>query len=300
MDMDSNRWRLQDKGENSTVLWDNVPTDDEMNAVENHLYKHGHETVRHMGMFTGDEYKQKELAINGSTRISYIMAGAPIGNKNAAKDHVKEEPSKTEINPADAATFEKLKAMPINDHLKGMVDDLRKQSPNGQIEFQNGQMDPRVLILAAAGGQPLKDASAFLAGKLPVTEKPAPEWAKPFVEGGYNPGCCYDTAGRFVAGIFSYGNEIKDNVKLVHGFIGNKETTAGFGHAWVEINNDTVFDGVNQKFYDKGDYYNKLGTVPEQTYTPTEACKQMLSKKFYGPWGKTLGVTNELTKRKRK
>ena len=260
------------------VLWDVQPTDKEMDAVEYHLEKKGVGVDIHKPWYDMSEGKSTVYRNNKYK----VNAGAPKGNRNAAKDYVKPE-----INPADAERLKKFAEVPIENHLKSMMDGMRNDAPDGQI-VTHSDRDPRLIMIAAAGGQQIRNVSQFLGGKYDVKEVPAPEFCKDFVEGGTFPGQCYDKAGQFIAGC---RYDAPEKCTLVHGFIGNKETTAGFGHGWVEIGDHTVFDGVRQKFYDKEDYFRKLGAISEQRYTPDESVKMMLQKKFYGPWGPTLGVT---------
>ncbi len=181
--------------------------------------------------------------------------------------------------------------------LRSVLDDLRQSSPEGIVI--SDPHDSRLMIVSALGGAPLQKASSFLGGSVSVkSANNVPAWAAQHTIGGHHPGSCYDMAGKFALSVL--GTEEEKDVTLVHGAIGNKETSAMFGHGWIEIGSDIVFDGVNQKFYDKDAYYQELGAVPEQRYSIREASEQMRKKKFFGPWGPTLGITNAPVKRKRR
>lgn len=58
----------------------------------------------------------------------------------------------------------------------------------------------------------------------------------------------------------------------------------GFGHAWVELPGDMVFDGVRQAFYDLDGYYTVLAALPEVTYSAKEAMTHAVATGHAGPW----------------
>ncbi len=174
---------------------------------------------------------------------------------------------------------------------------MRAENKDGQLTVTSPE-DPKWRAIIAFGGAPLQKAANFLAGKLRITEaRDVPQWAQDLKQGGYHVGSCYDQAGKFMLNAVLLPDDKVEQLRLVHGAIGNKETTAMLGHGWVEIGEGIVFDGVMQKFYNKEAYYRELQAVPEQTYTRQEAFDKMKKIRMYGPWGPTLGVTSVSKKR---
>lgn len=74
---------------------------------------------------------------------------------------------------------------------------------------------------------------------------------------------------------------------LVHGkyapFL-EEEPYHYFEHAWVELPGDIVFDGVLQKFYQKGAYYKYYKAENVVEYTLEEAIKMAKNNNTSGPW----------------
>lgn len=188
----------------------------------------------------------------------------------------------------------------LENPLKRLLDDLRKESKDGQLIIGDPS-DGRMMIVAIAGGEPLRKASKFLGGEIKLPEADnVPDWARKLATGGHHTGACYDEAGRFGLRAVELPSELKKQVTVVHGAIGNKETTAMLGHGWVEIGDNFVFDGVTQKFYEKSVYYQELGALSEQRYPVTGLAAVVCKKKFWGPWGPTLGITKLGSKPKRR
>lgn len=98
------------------------------------------------------------------------------------------------------------------------------------------------------------------------------------------PGQCYDMAGRYMMDQYIFD---KSNAKLVHGTI--SDGTLKIGHGWAEINGK-VFDGAQQKFYDRDDYYKTHQAVAERVYDNEQFKKNILKYKHWGPWHNGEGV----------
>ena len=71
-------------------------------------------------------------------------------------------------------------------------------------------------------------------------------------------------------------------MRLVHGVCG--DATDLWAHAWVELPDGLIFDGVRQVFYDRGGYYQVLHAVAEATYDAPAMIVQMRNSVRYGPW----------------
>lgn len=68
---------------------------------------------------------------------------------------------------------------------------------------------------------------------------------------------------------------------LVHGVY----TDIKFGHAWVELPGDIVFDGAYQRFYKKDDYYREQQAEKRVEFsTQYLVAKELLERESYGPW----------------
>ena len=73
-----------------------------------------------------------------------------------------------------------------------------------------------------------------------------------------------------------------DGMRLVHGVCGDGIDT--WAHAWVELPDGLIFDGVRQAFYDRGGYYQVLRAVAEATYDAPGMIEHMRASARYGPW----------------
>jgi hypothetical protein len=76
-----------------------------------------------------------------------------------------------------------------------------------------------------------------------------------------------------------------EGVKLVHGLYDPMGRQMNIPHAWVELPEDIVFDGVQQRFYQKRGYYEVYRAEKIVEYTPEEAAKTMLEFNYIGDWG---------------
>jgi hypothetical protein len=73
-----------------------------------------------------------------------------------------------------------------------------------------------------------------------------------------------------------------DGVLLVHGVC--RDDHVMWAHAWVELPDGVVFDGVRQQFYDRDGYYRTLRATAEATYDAAAMREQMRARRHYGPW----------------
>jgi hypothetical protein len=89
------------------------------------------------------------------------------------------------------------------------------------------------------------------------------------------------TAGRCYELAWVYLDEHEDvpGLELVHG------TVLGYiGHAWVEGPTDWVFDGVQQRFYNRDDYYRACGAKPIARFDLKGAIRATIRTRHFGPW----------------
>lgn len=95
-------------------------------------------------------------------------------------------------------------------------------------------------------------------------------------------GLCYQKALEYV--ITLHDREIDlTPVKLVHGVLG----VGGFlepSHAWVEIEDEIVFDGVLRRFYTKEGYYRERVAAKVVEFAAKDAPRLLLQFRHYGPW----------------
>ncbi|WP_088227300.1 hypothetical protein [Desulfosporosinus sp. FKB] len=90
---------------------------------------------------------------------------------------------------------------------------------------------------------------------------------------------CFKTAWNYVVDISSLGTPI--NAWLVHGKI---NVYADIDHAWVELDNEVVFDGVLQRFYKKDCYYRIKKAKKIAIWSAVNATVNFTRFKHYGPW----------------
>ena len=102
-----------------------------------------------------------------------------------------------------------------------------------------------------------------------------------------HPQACYEKAAHYIS--CHFGDE---SVRLVHGrVVPNGDWKIRYAHAWVEIGDAIVFDGVEQHFYDREDYYREMEPVVEAMYAPHEAAGLISETRHSGRWRKpTLGT----------
>jgi hypothetical protein len=98
-------------------------------------------------------------------------------------------------------------------------------------------------------------------------------------------GRCYELAFRVM-----HEEPGAERFVLVHGVVGKR-----FGHAWIELDDGTVYDPVYDPVSDRcvpaDEYTAMFHAVVERRYTRAEAIDKMLENGF-GPWHDTAGVTN--------
>ena len=101
-------------------------------------------------------------------------------------------------------------------------------------------------------------------------EVPAPPaWAGRATPDAIYPGQCFDRSFRFAIAVPPARRAPDPDAGdpwLVHG-----EYCGFHRHAWVELPGDIVFDGVNQRFYDRRGYYKAVYASPWYLYSPAAA-----------------------------
>lgn len=86
---------------------------------------------------------------------------------------------------------------------------------------------------------------------------------------------------------FEYVSDKRDleDIRLVHGLYKPYGVNKHYGHGWVELPDDIVFDGVLQRFYEKEGYYQYYEIIKQVEYQPSEIHPIGLKNGgTYGPW----------------
>jgi hypothetical protein len=78
-------------------------------------------------------------------------------------------------------------------------------------------------------------------------------------------------------------------VRLIHGTVVGPGEPGRMGHAWVELPDDVVFDGVAQGFYTRESYYRVMAAKPLVSFSWTAAQRQRRQQGHYGPWHQVEG-----------
>jgi hypothetical protein len=95
-------------------------------------------------------------------------------------------------------------------------------------------------------------------------------------------GRCYELAFRVM-----HEEPGAERFVLVHGVVRER-----FGHAWIELDDGTVYDPVVDLHLPADEYTTRAHAVAERRYTRAEALENMLKNNKYGPWHDTAGVIN--------
>ncbi len=92
-----------------------------------------------------------------------------------------------------------------------------------------------------------------------------------------------DTGGQCYRRAFSYVQAHQmDEAVLVHGSVFADARHSP--HAWVELPDEIVFEGVLQHFYNKAMYYKFRDAKPTYRYTAAQARSLLISNGNYGAW----------------
>ena len=70
-----------------------------------------------------------------------------------------------------------------------------------------------------------------------------------------------------------------EGMRLIHGV-----NSLFLDHAWVELPNNIVFDGVLQRFYAQDRYYSTTWARKEAEYTWEAATTKYMTAGGHGPW----------------
>jgi len=118
--------------------------------------------------------------------------------------------------------------------------------------------------------------------------KPTPEERAAATEyGTLFPHQCFAAAGAFI--LKAEHNGFPD-ARLVHGVYQPNLDLPVYAHGWVELPGNILFDGVQQRYFDKDDYYRVMRAKPERTYSRTQALSKMATSGHKGPWHDSAGV----------
>lgn len=97
-------------------------------------------------------------------------------------------------------------------------------------------------------------------------------------QGERQPGACFAAAAEY---LLTNG---QPGLRLVHGLL---TKPIAFDHAWVLVPGDVVFDPVDQDFYPRTTYYDRLGAIAEASYGSLEARAAITVHCHPGPWHKS-------------
>ena len=100
------------------------------------------------------------------------------------------------------------------------------------------------------------------------------DWKEGVIDGPHNLRQCYPNAL-----LYAVDHHNIEGMRLVQG-VNNL-----FGeHAWVELPNNIVFDGVLQRFYAQDRYYSTTSARKEAEYTWEAATSKYMISGGHGPW----------------
>ncbi|WHX27455.1 hypothetical protein QNH47_06255 [Virgibacillus halodenitrificans] len=116
-------------------------------------------------------------------------------------------------------------------------------------------------------------------------------------EGRVFPKLCYEKSFEYFMDMFVDFNAPGHGV-MVNGVVKSNEFGSIFGHAWVEIENSFVFDGVLQRFYDKDEYYAFYNVGKTFKFPPNKILDLINSSNSAGYYPKIeIEVSKETLKR---
>jgi hypothetical protein len=87
---------------------------------------------------------------------------------------------------------------------------------------------------------------------------------------------CYELAWRAVLD--------EPRLRLVHGWLLSSIGQSYYGHAWVLLPGDRVYDAVKDKYFSAHDYAVQHHAIVGRVFTRKQAAKAALKHKHYGPW----------------
>ena len=100
------------------------------------------------------------------------------------------------------------------------------------------------------------------------------DWKEGVSEGPHNLRQCYLNAL-----LYALDHHNIEGLRLVHGV-----NCQFLDHAWVDLPNRIVFDGVLQRFYTQELFYSVTHARNKAEYTWEEASAKFIRAGGYGPW----------------
>jgi hypothetical protein len=95
-----------------------------------------------------------------------------------------------------------------------------------------------------------------------------------------HPHRCYEKAAQYVL-----RHTENEEMSLVHGTAVVPEIPdLRYGHAWVEIGEEYVYDGTEGHFYGRGDFFSATQAIEGTRYSPSEAAVMIARTGHFGPW----------------
>jgi hypothetical protein len=127
------------------------------------------------------------------------------------------------------------------------------------------------------------DAIVCFVSSLEAAEVQVPEsWRVGTTPDSPNLSECFYRSYRYVAD--RWCDLGRENLWLVHG-----EYSLGFAHAWVELFDRVVFDGVLQRFYDLDRYYKIQSARPWYKYEPIASTLMAANAPVHADGTKSFG-----------
>lgn len=114
--------------------------------------------------------------------------------------------------------------------------------------------------------------------EMSVFEVEPPETLKTGREKRVFPKLCYEKSYEYYSDKFMDIYSPKNGGLFVNGVVG--KGLLAYGHAWVEIENSIVFDGVLQRFYDKDTYYRYYNVGKTFKFPPNKIHELMKGSNF--------------------
>ena len=113
---------------------------------------------------------------------------------------------------------------------------------------------------------------------------PPGKWRR-VTPGWLYPTRCYERAFLFITSNPHPPAPFKvERLRLVHGDYQPPDLPFRTGHAWVEVDDDTIFDGVLQGFYRAADYLRLYRAQAITRYNLEQSVRAMLVAGHIGPW----------------
>ncbi|WP_191090666.1 hypothetical protein [Niallia endozanthoxylica] len=185
-------------------------------------------------------------------------------------------------SPEETRVFEQMKEA-SEEHIKGANDPieklLQKQKQLKERIETHGHVQIKTNVIQATYEEVKKSAREDIKHLAEYEIVPKEEY-KTGKRRHIRPRLCFQQAFRYVANKANI-----EGIRLVHGLYKPSSFDNHCDHAWVELPDGTIFDGVLQRFYEKEGYYNYYQIIKNKEYNHTEMYKIGLKHGgTFGPW----------------